>query len=90
MKKVYIYRESQFGHETKSRPTTFCPLVEERDFHQFNGEENKRHIGSEWYTETDDLGVLLVKLQAHEDELISFRYNNIDGKYRIWIEDEEE
>ena len=65
--RVYIERASMQGRKSKGAPpTTFCELTEIKIY------RGEFHSDSEWFVETDNLGNLLVELEAYEDVSIKF------------------
>lgn len=84
--RVYVYRESVSGDETKKPPTTFCQLIEEKKY--FDDDHND-YCGSDWYCEVDNVGDFLTGLQYHENEPITFRHNTDVDYYIVYIDDED-
>ncbi|PGM47422.1 hypothetical protein [Bacillus thuringiensis] len=73
--KVEILRASRMcGEASKVPPTKMLPLEEVKySTRAFNKDS---HDESRWFTETDDLGKLIVELQAYEKEEIIFGGEN--------------
>lgn len=90
--KVYVYRESFYGENTKRPPTAFCQLTEEKKFSEetyYDGSKDRIHRSSEWFCEVDNIGVFLVGLEAHENNPVTFRHNTDVDYYIVYIDDAE-
>lgn len=80
--KVEILRASRMhGEASKVPPTKMLPLEEVK--YSTRVFDNS-HDESRWFTETDDLGKLIVEIQAYEKEEIIFGGEN---NYSITIYD---
>lgn len=65
--KVYIERTScNYGESTKQHPTSLVKLTEEKVYGKKGVYTDTEWLKSIWYTETDDLGKLIIDLIAHE------------------------
>lgn len=81
--KVEILRASRMhGESSKVPPTKMLPLEEVK--YSWRVFDKDSHDESRWFTETDDLGKLIVELQAYEKEEIIFGGEN---NYSITIYD---
>lgn len=81
--KVEILRaSSMWGEASKVPPTKMLPLEEVKYSSRVYHKDS--HDGSRWFTETDDLGKLIIELQAYEKEEIIFGGEN---NYSITIYD---
>ena len=70
--RVYIERESAQEEDTKSPPTEFCQLVENKLYLPVPRRQSKTdwvHTSSVWYAEVDDLNSFLEGLRSHEGNI---------------------